>query len=34
MGDAEEGKAVSFQTASGKSVTFNASAKRKPKKRL
>ena len=32
MGDVGEGKAVSFQTASGKPVSFTASAKRKPKK--
>ena len=32
MGDVEEGKAVSFQTASGKPVSFTASAKKKPKK--
>ncbi len=34
MGDVGEGKAVSFQTASGKPVSFTASAKRKPKKKI
>ena len=32
MGDVGQGKAVSFQTASGKPVSFTASAKKKPKK--